>query len=251
MKVRNFAPIACALALALSTAPSQAADPTLHDLLLQFDDLMRGTSSRGQMTMNVKTARWNRSLTMSMLSQGADKFLIRIVSPKKEQGTATLKVGNEIWNYLPKVDRTIKLPASMMAGSWMGSHFTNDDIVQDARYSEDFDCEVTGRPDDSDGRWIIRCVPHEDAVIVWGHVRMVFTAADQLPEEVLFHDEKGELARTMLFDDFAEVGGKRIPRITKMIPSDKPEEYTEMIYDEIEFDVDLPQGTFTLQELRR
>ena len=239
------------LTLAVSATPTIAADPTIHDLLVALDDLMRGSSSRGQMTMNVKTARWNRSLTLSVVSQGTENFLMRILSPKKEAGTATLKVGREIWNYLPKVDRTIKLPASMMAGSWMGSHFSNDDIVQDSRFSEHYDCELTERPADGGGRWVIRCVPHEDAVVVWGWVDLVFTAENGLPQEVLFFDEKGELARTMTFDDFGDLGGKILPRTTRMVPADKPEEYTEMIYDELEFDVELADGMFTLQELRR
>lgn len=235
----------------IATAPARAADPTVHDLLLAYDDLIRGRTSRGQMTMNVKTARWTRSLTLSMVSRGTEDFLMRILSPKKEEGTATLKVGNEIWNYLPKVDRTIKLPASMMSGSWMGSHFSNDDIVQDTRFSESFDCEITGRPEDAGGRWVIRCVPHEDAVVVWGSVNLAFLQENALPAKAEFYDETGELARTMTFSDFEEIGGKLMPRISRMVPADEPDEYTEMVYDEIEFDIEVPEGTFTLRELRR
>ena len=243
--------IICILTLAVAATPSIAADPTVHDLLVAYDDLMRGTSSRGQMTMNVKTARWNRSLTLTMVSQGTENFLMRIISPKKEAGTSTLKVGNEIWNYLPKVDRTIKLPASMMGGSWMGSHFSNDDIVQDSRFSENYDCELIERPADGAGRWVIRCVPHEDAVVVWGWVNLAFSAENALPDGLGFFDEKGELMRTMTFDDFQDIDGTLVPRTTRVVPADKPDEYTEMVYDELEFDVELPDGTFTLQELRR
>ena len=234
----------------LSAAAATASDPALEELLLRVDDLMRGDSSRGRMTVNVKTARFERSLTMSMVSKGTDRFLLRILSPKKEAGTATLKVGAEIWNYLPKVDRTIKLPASMMGGSWMGSHFSNDDVVQDSRYSEDFDCDFLEQPADGNDHWLIRCVPDEDAVLVWGEVRLSI-GTDLSPKEVEFFGEDGELARTMIFSNYGELGGRFLPRTMRMVPADKPDEYTEMIYEELELDVEVSDRVFTLQELRR
>ena len=236
--------------LALVSSPAAASDPTLQELLLQMDDLMRGDSSRGRVTMHVKTARFERSLTMSMVSKGTDRFLLRILEPKKEAGTATLKVGSEIWNYLPKVDRTIKLPASMMGGSWMGSHFSNDDVVQDSRYSEDFDCEFLERPADGNDRWLISCVPHEDAVLVWGEIRLS-VSTDLVPREVLYFGEDGELTRTMIFSDYGDLAGRFLPKKSRMVPADKPNEYTEMVYEELEIDVEVSDRVFTLQELRR
>ena len=247
-------PITIGLSLAvlglLSAPAATASDPALKELLLLVDDLMRGDSSRGRMTMNVKTARFERSLTMSMVSKGTDRFLLRILSPKKEAGTATLKVGPEIWNYLPKVDRTIKLPASMMGGSWMGSHFSNDDVVQDSRYSEDFDCDFLERPADGNDRWLISCVPDEDAVLVWGEVRLAI-GTDLSPKEVQFFGENGELTRTMIFSNYGDLGGRLLPRTMRMVPADKPDEYTEMVYEELELDVEVSDRIFTLQELRR
>ncbi len=245
---------ALALAAPLALPPLEATEqePTVEELLRQTDDLMRGSSSKATITMRVKTKRWDRTLTMEVWSEGTEKTLFQILSPAKEKGTATLKVDNNIWNYLPKVDRTIKVPASMMSGSWMGSHFTNDDIVKESRFVDDFDCELVDRPGSGpDSHWVIDCIPLPEAPVVWGKVVVKVRAVDELVDEVTYFDEDDRLVRTMTYSDISELGGRRIPRHLKMIPADKPDEFTEVIYDELAFDVKHPARMFSLQALRR
>ena len=238
--------------LALAAAPALAAEaePTLEELLEKTDDLLRGKSSAGQVRMHVKTERWERTLAMKIWSEGKDKTLVRILSPAKEKGVSTLKVGENIWNYLPNVDRTIKLPASMMSGAWMGSHFTNDDLVREARFTDDFDCTIESRPSGPEGKYLIGCVPMPDAPVVWGRVRLR-VRADLLPEEVIYFDEKGKVARTLTYGDFGKLGGRTIPRRMKLVPAGKPGELTELVYEEFELDLELPASTFSLQSLKR
>ncbi len=229
----------------------EAAGPTVAELLQRTDDLMRGESSEGTFTMHVKTARWDRSMTMKAWSEGTEKSLIQILAPAKDRGTATLKVGQNIWNYLPKVDRTIKVPASMMSGSWMGSHFTNDDLVKHSRFDTDYDCEFTAQPEGDEGHYVIDCIPKPDAPVVWGKVVVKIRGSDELVEEVAYFDEEDQLIKTFAYLDFGELGGRRLPRRTRVIPADKPEELTEIVYEELKFDVKLPRSTFTLQALKR
>ena len=239
--------LAAALGLA---APARAAEPTLEQLLDKTDDLMRGKSSAGKLTMRVKTERWERSLSMRIWSEGKEKTLVRILSPAKEKGVCTLKVAANIWNYLPNVDRTLKVPASMMSGSWMGSHFTHDDLVKEARFSDDFDCRFESRPAGGEGGYVVDCLPKLDAAVVWGRVRLR-TRADLLPEQVVYYDEKGAVARTLTYGEVVELGGRRIPRRMTLVPADKPTELTEIVYEELAFDLELPASTFSLQSLKR
>jgi len=225
-------------------------EPTVNDLLNGVDDMMRGKSSRATVRMSVKTSRWERELVMQALSKGRDKTLVQIVEPAKEKGTATLKVGNNIWNYLPKVDRTIKVPGSMMSGSWMGSHFTNDDLVKDSRFADDYECGFTETPPD-DVNYVIECVPHIDAAVVWGKVVVTIRGSNRLVERVEFFDERNELVRSMLHSEVVDIGDRLIPKRVRVVPADKSEEYTEVLYEQIEFDVDIPDGTFSLRTLRR
>ena len=151
---RLLARLGGALAAALlltAAAVAQPADPPLDVLMRTTDDAMRGDSSESRITMRIKTERWQRELRLHVVSEGTETALVRIEAPAKERGTATLKVEQNIWNYLPKVDRTIKVPGSMMQAAWMGSHFTNDDLVHESRYSEDFECAYRERPADGSG----------------------------------------------------------------------------------------------------
>jgi outer membrane lipoprotein-sorting protein len=228
-----------------------AQHPTVEELLQKVDDLLRGASSRGTMTMRIRSTKWERELSMKVQSKGTDKTLIQILSPAKEKGTATLKVEKNIWHYLPKVDRTIKVPASMMSGAWMGSHFTNDDLVRESRFEKDYDCDFEELPEGSDGHYLIGCTPHDDAPVVWGRVEVSIRASDQLADEVRFLDERGNLKRTMKYEDIGDLGGKRLPRRVLVLPADKPGEFTEISYADMEFDVEIPDRTFSLQALRR
>lgn len=240
-----------ALALLLPAGLARAGEPTIEELLNGTDDMYRGESSEGTITMNVKTARWERSMSMKMWTKGTEKSLIIIESPPKEAGMATLKVEDNIWNCLPKVDRTMKIPASMMSGSWMGSHFTNDDLVKESRMVNDYTFVMASKPADNEAaEYVIECTPKPDAPVVWGKVIVKITGESELASEITYWDEKGNLKRTMTFSDQADVGGRQAMTRMKMIPADKPEEFTEVIYSDIRYDVDVPDETFTLQALK-
>jgi hypothetical protein len=241
------------LGVLLLAAPARARDsegPTARELLDGTDDMHRGESSHATVTMNVKTKRWSRSITMESWSEGEDKSLLVIRSPAKEAGMATLMVDDNIWNYLPRVDRTMKVPASLMGGSWMGSHFTNDDLVKDSRMTDDYTYELAERPTaDGSGQYAVECVPKPDAPVVWGKV-IVRLSVDEVPTEITYWDEKDRLKRTMTFSGYREIAGRLVARAMRLVPTDRPDEFTEVLYDEIEFDVELPPQTFTLQGLR-
>ena len=242
---------ALAISLLLPASFASAEEPTIEELLDGVNDANRGVSSHGKMTMHVKTKRWERTMSMEMWSRGEDHSLVKILSPAKEAGTATLRVEDNIWNYLPKVDRTMKVPASMMSGAWMGSHFTNNDLVQSSRFADDYTWELTEKPaEDGTGQWVIECTPNEDAPVVWGKVIVTVRAIDRVPSSITYWDEDGTLVRTMSFEDIQDVGGK--PTAMKMLltPADEPDEYTEFIYNELQMDVEIPDSTFTLQALK-
>ena len=240
------------VALLAAAAPA-AAQIDARELIDRVDRLLRGDSSRGVATMEVVTAHWERQMTMEIWSLGTDYSLVRLRAPQKEAGTATLKAEADIWNYLPKVDRTIKVPASMMGGAWMGSHFTNDDLVKESQLVEDYDVELVFDGENADGVsvWEIRLTPKPAAAVVWGSIDYQIRQSDDMPLWTKFYDEDGELARTMEHGEFREFDGRTVPGVMDMYPSDKPDERTTIRYDELEFDVDLEPSFFSLRSLQR
>ena len=219
-------------------------------LLNLTDDVARGESSVATIRMEVKTERYERSVTMKAWSKGTDKSLVVIQEPAKEKGVSTLMVEDDIWNYLPKVDRTMKIPAAMMSGSWMGSHITNDDLVKGSRMSEDYSATMVEQPADGDDRYVIDLVPNPDAPVVWGKVQVVISGKE-IPVSTEFFDEKGNLVRSMLYQDVRTLDGREMPTTFLVVPADAPEEYTKISYVEMDFDVELPDSTFSLQALKQ
>lgn len=173
------------------------------------DDLYRSNSSHGIITLSVKTVNWQRALTLEQWSKGEDKSLLKILKPKKEKGLATLRVNNNVWNYMPKVKRVVKIPSSMMSSSWMGSHFTNDDLVKQSRMTEDYTFSITFEGM-HDGKEIIEvtCLPNNEAAVVWGKIEVVVYADNYIPLRMIYYDEDLLLSRTLEFTNIKNMDGK-------------------------------------------
>jgi hypothetical protein len=188
---------------------------------------------------------------MEIWSLGTEYSLVRVTEPAREAGTATLKAEEEVWNYLPRVDRTIKVPASLMMGSWMGSHFTNDDLVKESRIVDDYDFEIAYEgPRDGVGVYEFVLTPKPEAPVVWGRIEEQIRIDDLMPNWVRYFDEDGELVRTLTFSDFQQMGGRLVPATMFVIPSDKPEESTRVTYSDLEFDIEIEEEFFSLRNLR-
>ncbi|MCP4656170.1 MAG: outer membrane lipoprotein-sorting protein [bacterium] len=241
-----------AAAIIAVPVPGEETASDVQEILDRVDDLFRGDASRGEMSMTITTAHWQRTLSLAFWSRGEDESLMRILAPKKEKGTATLRVGTNLWNYLPKVKRVIKLPSSMMSASWMGSHFTNNDLVKQSRMADDYRFEQSFAGE-RDGEEVIEitCLPGAEAAVVWGKVEVRVRRGDYLPLRISYYDERMELARTMIFSEFRPLGGRLLPAKMTVVPADEPEERTVVEYHAIDFDPKLDDDVFSLHNLRR
>ncbi len=140
----------------------------------------------------------------------------------------------------------------MMGGSWMGSHFTNDDLIKESRMADDYDFSI-GFQGEREGQKIIEiiCKPKEDAAVVWGKVVVEVLAEGYLPVKQLYYDEDMNLARTMVFSAPQKMGDRIVPSLMRVVPADKPSEFTEVKYDEMKFDVKMSKQQFSLRALQR
>jgi outer membrane lipoprotein-sorting protein len=249
---RIFGHLSLSVLVVVVLLPVRAGAVTAKEILERVDDLWRGESSYAEMAMEVVTENWERSLTVRAWSLGKDYSLLTITYPPKERGVATLKTADEIWNYLPRVNRVIKVPTSMMMAGWMGSHFTNDDLVKESRMSEDYDVEVTFEGN-RDGMVVyeLTLIPKPDAPVVWGKIVITVQKEELFPIRSIYYDEEGSLARTMTFTEVKILGGRRLPSQLILTPADKPEERTVIRYSAMEFGLGLKEDFFSIRNLSR
>lgn len=233
------------LLLLLAVVPAAAID--LKDLIRTVEEQYSGESSEIELEMTIKTGHWERHLTMESWSLGREHFLVRILAPVKEKGVATLKVEREVWNYLPKVDRVIRIPPSMMGGAWMGSHITNDDLVKANHIDEDYDFALLAEDDQG---WTIEGIPRPEAAVIWGKLIYRLLKEPLVPVDIEYFDEEGVLIRRIIFDDVQTVSGRTIPLRMTVLPVEKPEEMTLMHYKKVNFDIDLEKSYFSLGRLK-
>jgi len=231
------------------SAPIEGA-PDADDILRSYDDLYNSTGTKASVEITIVTPKKTRNLELRFWARGEDKALMIVDAPPRDAGTATLKVDKNLWNYLPKIARTIRVPPSMMMGSWMGSDLTNDDIVRDSSYEDDYESEVVGRTEDPPG-WKLRMTARQDAVGLWNSVEMVFADDAWLPVMAQFYDRKDRLSRTMTFGEVEVMNGRRVPTLITIIPEREEGRRTEFRYLDVEFDVELSDDTFSLSRLER
>jgi outer membrane lipoprotein-sorting protein len=246
----------CIIVLSISLLPASAyaaasADPTneaqAKKLIDDMEALYRGEASTAVISMTVVTPDYERTMEMSSVAQGPEKAFIRILAPKKERGIATLKLDQEMWNYFPKINKVIKVPPSMMMGSWMGSDFTNDDLVKQTTLTEEYHLTLHESAD----QYTIELHPKAQTVTVWGRIDYVIDKTRLLPLAERFYDDRGELIRQLTFSELTDFDGHLLPARLEMIPLNKPGHSTVVEYESLDFNAaGVSDADFTLRNLQ-
>ncbi len=233
-----------------SLAVHAAGQDDAREIVRKMDELYRSSTSYTLMEMEITTPHWSRNLKITAWSKGMDQTFLRILEPQKERGMATLRLDNEMWNFLPKTNKVMKIPPSMMMGSWMGSDFTNDDLVKEYTFLDDYQFEIINYENPEPGIVYVKCTPHEDLPIVWGHIVIAVKKESHLPLWQRYYDEKGAMMREMVFKEVKTFGKRTIPAVMELIPTNKQGQKTVVRYLEAQFDIPIADETFSLRNLR-
>ena len=224
----------------------------VEEIIRMADEKFRGESSRGQTTMIIERPNWTREISMKTWSLGNDYSMIFITAPAKEKGQVFLKRENEMWNWVPTIERMIKIPPSMMMQSWMGSDFTNDDLVRESSLEKDYNHKLLG--EESVQGYVsykIELIPKPDAPVVWGKILMWVSKNEYHWLKAEYYDEDEELVNIEILSEIKKMDDREMPTRMEMIPAEKNGHKTVLIFDEIEFDVDLNESFFSQQNMRR
>ena len=228
------------------------AQELVTDILKKMEQRMKGDAMYAELSMQTIRPRYTREVSMKSWSLGNDYSLIFITAPARDKGVGYLKRDKEIWNYLPNIDRTIKMPPSMMSQSWMGSDFSNDDLVRESTILEDYDHRILAEEQlDGYDCWKIEMIPHPESSVVYSKVLLWVAKEKYFQMQVENYDEDEELVSTMHFKDIKMMWGKEIPAVMEMIPSDKPGHRTVLTYLAIDFNPKIEPDFFSIQNLKQ
>lgn len=243
--------------------PGQAhAESSLEQLVRRADEVARGKTSAAIMTMEVKTKNYHRSYEIVAWddSQGGDKTLIKILGPVAYRGFGTLKLGEQLKLYDPKTNHVQVVGPSMLGGSWMGSHFTNDDLVKETRLSRDYNLKLVKKWHGTEvGRdathYRVQMTPKPSAPVAWGRIDYeLWEAGDAIvPMSAGYFRKAGDkaAARTLTFSGVKVMDGRTLPTVLVMRVASKPGEFTKITYNKLRLNVAIPENQFTEQALRR
>jgi outer membrane lipoprotein-sorting protein len=221
-------------------------------IVQKANDLAMGKTSSGTMTMTIERPSWTRSVSMKSWSKGTDYYLILITEPARDKGQVFLKRLTDIWNYMPAIGRMIKIPPSMMSQSWMGSDFTNNDLVKMNSLVEDYTHKIVGEENVGGyDCYKIELMPKDNAAVVWGKIVMWIAKNEFYEMKSEFFDEDMKLINTQIADDIRQFGDRKLPARMEMIPTDKEGNKTILQMENLQFNIDLPDSFFSQQNMQK
>lgn len=240
-----------ALVSGAAVAPSEAQQlPDLDRVIRHLDQLYRSQSSHAQMTMTVVRPRGTRELSLESWSKGEDQALVVIRAPAREAGTASLRTADGLWSYGARADRLIRIPTGLLSESWMGSHLTNDDLMRETSYDDDYESVVAWATRNGTRYLQVTLTPKPEAPVVYTKLVFLLTRDDWIPVLWEFYDGD-QIVRTIAYEDVRQVAGRPLPMRMVIQPVDAPNERTVIEYRRLELDVPVDDELFTRRGLRR
>ena len=224
---------------------------TAKEIIEKTEDKMRGNTSQAVIIIKTIRPTWSREMRLRAWMKGTQFSMILVTAPTRDKGIVFLKRKNEVWNWMPSIEKIIKLPPSMMSQSWMGTDFTNDDLVKESSLITDYTHNFSG--DTTIGDRLchkITMIPKPDAAVVWGKLLVCVDKERFVQLHARFYDENNELINTMNGYDIKMMDGRLIPTRFEMIPANKKNQKTEMLYEYIQFNKPIEDGFFSTDKMK-
>lgn len=251
--MRTLPALCVVLLLAATQLPMAGQNLSPREIIKKADDKFNGEkTSTSIMAMTIVRPTWERTIEFKNWTSGTDYALTLITAPARDKGQSFLKRGNEMWNWNPTISRLIKLPPSMMSQGWMGSDYTNDDILKESSIVEDYEHSIETE-EDYEGRrcWKIKMVAKEDAAVIWGYQLRWIDQKDYLFLKSELYDEDGYLVRTELGSEVKNMDGRLIPTRIELIPAEEEGQKTLIEIKEIQFNAPIEDSFFSQQNMKR
>jgi hypothetical protein len=238
------------MAPAWSALAAPALTPT--ELVERAEDLLWGKTMSGEFDMEITTPSWTRVLSTQVWMILPVKSFVRIVAPEKDRGISSLRISSDMWNYVPAIERTLKIPPSLMLQPWLGSDFTNDDLVKESSFITDYTHRLIGETSVAgDQAYQVECLPKPNAAVVWGKVVYTMRKNDYVPLKIDYYDERGDLVRVLSYSEIRLMDGHLVPTRWEMRPLNKVGKKTTITAKTIIYNKPINSDIFSLRNLKQ
>lgn len=239
----------CFLSILLLSRLAIAQDAT--DIIRKSEQKMQGESSETVMSMKIVRPTWERTVSFKSWSLGTDYSMVLITYPAKEKGQVFLKRKNEMWNYVPSISKMIKLPSSMLSQGWMGSDFSNDDLLKESSITSDYTHKILGSEKiDGYDCYKIELIPKENSVVVWGKIIKWIEKKEYFQMKSEYYDEDLVLVKTETASDIKKMDDRTLPTYFELIPVGKKQQKTTLTIESAKFNVKLDETFFSQQKMK-
>jgi len=217
-------------------------------LMQKVEKNMRGKSVSMELSMSVKNQNYTRKMQLQSWSKGKNRSFVKITYPPREKGITFLSLNGDMWQYIPKIERTIKIPPSMMLQSWMGSDITNDDVVKESSLVDDYDARILAQKGDI---FTVELTPKKAAAVVWGKITLEIDGKTFTMQKETFYDEDFQAVRYFVYKNVQKIEGYYLPTYWKAVPLDKKDSYTTLEIQHAEYDKNISDEYFRQSALKR
>ncbi len=244
-------PLALVAACTAAAAKPTSVETNASKVVDRAESALWGRTFQADFDMTITTATWSRTLSLNVWMDRPGKSFLRVVAPAKDAGVSSLRVQSEMWNYVPAIERTLKIPPSLMLQPWLGSDFTNDDLVKESSLVDDYTHKLVESPAaDGAGQYVVEALPKPQAPVVWGKI-LYAVRADFVPLKQEFYDEHGKLVRALTYSEVRKLDGREVPTRWEMKPTDKPGKSTVITIKSAHYDKPLDDSLFSLRNLTK
>ena len=240
------------VALSISQPVTSQSALSAEEIIKKADEKVRGKTNHSTMEMEIVRPTWKRNISFRAWGRGLDYSMTYITSPAKDKGQVFMKRKTEMWNWMPTIGRMIKIPASMMSQGWMGSDYTNDDILKESSMVVDYNHNLVAEEKvEGFDCYKIEMIPKEEAAVIWGKVHKWITKDEFIQIKSEYFGEDDDLVKSDFGYDFKIMDGRLIPTRIEIVPADEEGKKTVLYLTEIQFDIDLPESYFSQQNMKR
>lgn len=238
--------------LAAAIAHGATVDEEAKKIIARGEMAMRGEGTQTVIHMKIVRPSFTRELKLRAWTYKDHNALVEILQPSKEEGVVSLRNGTQMWNYLPKTDQVVRVPTSLMLQSWMGSDFTNDDLMKASSLLRDYNHKILKKMKMNGEKVVmVECRPKPNAPVVWGKVLYWARESDSLPVQQKFYDDRNKWVRTLSFSKFQKMDDRVVPTLVRVTKADEPKEFTVVKYAKILYDRKLDKALFDKEEVRQ